>query len=194
MANGSGPVAQEFAEWLKATRQGWTQSLKTPPAKWGHKQRLVYACAGSFTWFGGTAFLLVLSDPRFLNFAMGGLVSALGVSFIVLLSFWFGWLVAFVDRKAGPIRLFLDGVLLPAATLAVISLSARRIRPAQVESGPVSLQVPSASTSTSTPERPQTTSGSAPTTQEPSEPDAQGPSEPDAQEPNDTELGNGTLN
>ena len=176
MANGipavpSGPVAQEFAEWLKAIRQGWTQSLKKPPTAW-HQKRLMYACAGSFTWFSGTVTLLVLGDPRFLNFATGGLVSLYGVLGIVLLSFWFGWLVAFVDRNAGPIRLFLDGILLPTATLAIISLSAQKIR--------------------SIPAEPPASNGSAPISLGPSdavsdEPRSRGESPPTARPPSNTE-------
>lgn len=42
-------------------------------------------------------------------------------------SLWFGWLVASSERKAGPVRLFLDGLLLPTVTVSIIAFAMGRI-------------------------------------------------------------------
>lgn len=136
-ATDSGPVAKELACWLKAIRLGWTQSVKDEQESWTEKDRrrfrLKYALSGSLTWVIGTA-ALVLGDPRFLNLISIGLLSAFIGLVLILFAAWVGWLVAFADRSAGPVRLFLDGLLLPTATVAIIALSALRIQSARVES------------------------------------------------------------
>ena len=141
----SGPVAQELAEWLKAIRVGWTQSLGKEHEEWTderkHRFRLMYALSGSVAWLGGTA-VLVLGDPRFVNFLYSDLMTALAMPVAMLFAFWTGWLVAFADRKAGPIRLFLDGLLLPTATIAIVALSAQRIQSARLESAVSSESTP----------------------------------------------------
>ena len=146
-ATDSGPVAKELACWLKAIRLGWTQSVKDEQESWTEKDRrrfrLKYALSGSLTWVIGTA-ALVLGDPRFFNLINIGLLSAFAGLVLLLFTAWVGWLVAFADRSAGPVRLYLDGLLLPTATVAIIALSALRIQSARVEppesSLPVTLQ------------------------------------------------------
>lgn len=130
-ATSSGPIAQEIAEWLHAIRKGWTQSVDEPlPCGW----RRFYAIAGSSTWLVG--FMLVLSarDPRFVNFISADVISVT-CTFILpgLTSLWFGWLVAYAERRSGPVRLFLDGLLLPAATVTIIGLSVGQISPVREE-------------------------------------------------------------
>ena len=130
-ATPSGPIAREFAEWLRAIRKGWTQSVDEPlSCRW----RRFYAIAGSSTWLVG--FMLVLSarDPRFVNFISANVISVT-CAFILLglTSLWFGWLVAFAERRSGPVRLFLDGLLLPAATVTIIGLSVGQISPVREE-------------------------------------------------------------
>ena len=149
-ASDSGPVARELAEWLKAFRVGWTQSLGLKHEKWTDKQklrfRLMYALSGSFTWVGGTV-LIVLGDPLFANIftLTNEPVTAFALLVAMLFALWTGWLVAFADRKAGPIRLFLDGLLLPTATVALLGLSAQRIQPvitSRLPMPPVTLRPP----------------------------------------------------
>ena len=108
---------------------------------------MTYALSGSFTWLGGTA-VLVFGDPRFVNLLNIDVVTVLAVPVLILFTLWIGWLVAFADRKAGPIRLFLDGLLLSTATVALVGLSAQKILPtpperaAPSESTPVTLKPP----------------------------------------------------
>ena len=135
-ATDRGPVAQEFALWLQAIRLGWTQSVRDKQGhltdKQKHRYRLKYALSGSFTWLIGTI-VLVLGDPRFFNLINMDLISIFAALLLIFFASWLGWLVAFVDRGAGPIRLFLDGLLLPAATIAIIAVSAQRIPSGEVE-------------------------------------------------------------
>lgn len=120
-----GPIAKELAEWLRASRSGWTESVPEPLSiGW----RRLYACAGSFTWLVGFVLVIFLRDSTFFNFVFGDLIP---VSFMltVLVSFsiWFGWIVAFAKRPFGPVRLFLNGLLLPTATVSIIGFSVGRL-------------------------------------------------------------------
>lgn len=54
-----------------------------------------------------------------------GIFGVLGV--MTFFSFWFGFLVAFSRRKASPVRLFLDGLLLPTVTVSIIAFAMERI-------------------------------------------------------------------
>ena len=145
-ATGSGPVAKEFACWLKAIRVGWTQSVKDEQKDWTEKKkyrfRLKYALSGSFTWMIGTTVFVLGGDPRFLNLTEFGVTTAFAIPVFLVFSAWVGLLVAFSDRGAGPVRFFLDGLLLPTVTIAIIALSVQRIASTRVErpeSPPVTL-------------------------------------------------------
>lgn len=135
VATDSGPVAKELACWLKAIRTGWTQSVKDQQQNWSPKRRyrfrLGYALSGSITWAIGVA--VFLFDPSFLGIIDIGVATAFAVPVLLVFAAWFGFLVAFSDRGAGPVRLFLDGMLLPTVALAIISLSVQRIRSSQVD-------------------------------------------------------------
>ena len=54
-------------------------------------------------------------------------------SYLLFLSAWFAYLVAFAERRAGPVRLFLDGLLLPAATATIIGFSVGKIQSVREE-------------------------------------------------------------
>lgn len=133
-APSSGPIAQEIAKWLRDIRKGWTQSLDDSPPPpspnaLSRPLRWVYGASGSFTWLFGLALVVMARDPRFVN----PIFTYEPVTLILtglIFSAWFGWLIAFVNRKCGPIRLFLDGLLLPTATATIIGLSVGRIQPA----------------------------------------------------------------
>ena len=135
-ASVGGPVARELAKWLELVREGWTQSSGLNQENWSDKKkrcfRLGCALSGSIAWLGGTA-MLVLGDPRFLGFVDSGWPTVFLVVVLMIFALWIGWLVAYADRKAGPVRLFLDGLLLPAVTIAVISLSSQWIESARFE-------------------------------------------------------------
>ena len=146
----SGPVAKELACWLRAIRLGWTQSVKGEQENWTQKEkyrfRLKYALSGSFTWIIGTTVFL-LGDPRFLGLIDSGVTTAFAIPVFLVFAACVGFLVAFSDRGAGPVRLFLDGMLLPTVTIAIIALSVQRIEPTRVEppessngSPPITLQ------------------------------------------------------
>lgn len=139
-ATASGPVAEEVAKWLRTVRLGWTQPLEKPLSLW---ERRFYGCAGALTWLVGLVLFSAVTEPRFANFVFSGVVVNVLAVVIPIVTFWFGWLFAFVDRPSSPIRLFLDGLLLPAATLVIIGLSMGRVPSTpEPESGPVSLQPP----------------------------------------------------
>ena len=127
-APSSGPIAREFAEWLRAIRKGWTQSVDEPlSCGW----RRFYAFAGSSIWALGLI-LVLPGDPAttFIDF-----IDATRdyYSYLLFLSAWFAYLVAFAERRAGPVRLFLDGLLLPAATATIIEFSVGKIQSVREE-------------------------------------------------------------
>lgn len=130
-ATSSDPIAQEIAEWLRDTRKGWTQSLDEPLSL---ELRRFFAFAGSFTWLAGFILVLLARNPRLVDFISADVIPvayvACAFTLLCLIVLWFGWLVAFTKRKCGPVRLFLDGLLLPAATVTIIALSVGRIQPA----------------------------------------------------------------
>lgn len=153
----SGPIARELAEWLRAIRSGWTESVPEP---FSIGLRRFYTCAGSFTWLVG--FVLVLRvNPLFELLIHNNLIFVFNV--LVPYSLLFGWLVAFAERRAGPVRLFLDGVILPAATVSIIVFSGERVWSTSAEpeqsssaepeqSSPVTLSSGSSASDQSSPE------------------------------------------
>jgi hypothetical protein len=139
----SGPIAEEVVAWLRSLREGWTQSLPKPLEHWA---RFVIAGTGTFTWLIGVLLFAAVTEPRFANFVFVGVASdAVFVVLSVLFSLavlWFGGLIAHVPRPSGPIGLFLEGLLLPAATLTIIALSMGRMPSAPSESAPVPVERP----------------------------------------------------
>ena len=127
----SGPIAQEIAKWLQNIRKGWTQSLDEPLSS---GLRWLFAFAGSFTWLAGFILVLLARNPRLVDFISADVIPvayvACAFTLLCIIVLSFGWLVAFTKRKCGPVRLFLDGLLLPAATVTIIALSVGRIQPA----------------------------------------------------------------
>lgn len=120
-----GPIAQEIANWLCEIRSRRTESA---PKLLCIKSRLLYASVGSFTWMIGFVFA-VTGNPTLANiYSVGVTLDVFGVLGVMsVVSLWFGWLVAFSDRKASPVRLFLDGLLLPTATVSIIAFAMGRI-------------------------------------------------------------------
>lgn len=147
-AASSGPIARELAEWLRAIRSGWTESVPEP---FSIGLRRFYACAGAFTCLAG--FVLVLRRNPLFEILIPNPTSVFNV--LVLYSLLFGWLVAFAERRAGPVRLFLDGVILPAATVSIIVFSGERVWSTSAEPGqssPVTLNGESSASDQSSPE------------------------------------------
>ena len=127
-APSSGPIAREFAEWLRAIRKGWTQSVDEPlSCGW----RRFYAFAGSFVWTLG--FMLALSADLLVTNLTSVRATYAPSSLLLIIPAWFAYLVAFAERRAGPVRLFLDGLLLPAATATIIGFSVGKIQSVREE-------------------------------------------------------------
>lgn len=140
MSVGKGPIAQEVAHWLSSIRSAWTQSRETPLH---YQLQLFIASMGCTTWLFGTWFTwgrLVEVPPFDL--------SSLPWIALILISVGCGALIARQDRKCGPVRLFLDGLLVPAAAVAIIGMSSIWIGRTQNT------------------QEPRTSSGSAPASQE----------------------------
>lgn len=121
----SGPIAQEIAEWLREIRSRWTAPLSKPLSV---ELQNFFAFAGSFTWMIGFVFTIrahpILASLQTAGVTLG-IFGVLGV--MTFFSFWFGFLVAFSRRKASPVRLFLDGLLLPTVTVSIIAFAMGRI-------------------------------------------------------------------
>ena len=111
---GKGAIAQEIAHWLSSIRSAWTQSREMPL---GYPLQLFIASMGCMTWLFGTWFTWRRLEVPPLN------LSSIPLNVLILISIGFGALIARQDRKCGPVRLFLDGLLVPAATVAIIGMS-----------------------------------------------------------------------
>ena len=111
---GSGAIAQEIAHWLSSIRSAWTQSGKTPL---NYKLQLFVSSMGCMTWLLGTWFTWRRLEVPPLN------LSPFPWTVLIPISVGFGALVARQDRKCGPVRLFLDALLVPATTVAIIGWS-----------------------------------------------------------------------
>lgn len=160
LATASGEITREIAEWLRSLRKGWTQPLPEPLKPW---VRLAIAGTGTFTWLVGVVLFTAVTEPRFANFIFASVVSnavLMIMSIVVpLTSLWFGSLIAYVSRPSGPIRLFLEGLLLPAATLAIIALSMGRMPSAPPQPVPVPVERPNGTESVAGPEVEENTEG-----------------------------------
>ena len=122
-ATSSGPIARELAKWLCEIR-----SRRTVPEQLDVKQKRFWAFGGSITWMFGFVLVLSTREPRFLNFIFANLISvSFTLTLVVLYSLWFGWLLASSNRKVSRVRLFLDGLLLPTATVTIISIATGRV-------------------------------------------------------------------
>lgn len=122
-------IRGEIAEWLHDVRLGWTKSLSHGPLSGG--QRQFYAFIGSFTFLTSTRLVLPATNPTLYSTIFDEVTYT--PHLILLLSLWFGWLVGFVERSSGPVRLFLDGLFLPAAVVTIIAFSLGQIESAPQE-------------------------------------------------------------
>ena len=111
---GKGPIAHEVAHWLSNIRSAWTQSRETPLR---YQLQLFIASMGSMTWLLGTWFTWRRLEAPPFNLSPFPWIA------LILISVGFGALLARQDRKCGPVRLFLDGLLVPAMTVAIIGMS-----------------------------------------------------------------------
>ena len=77
----------------------------------------------------GSFIFTIRAHPTLANLQNAGVtLNLFGVLVVIgVFSLWFGWLVAFSERKAGPVRLFLDGLLLPTVTVSIIAFAMEQI-------------------------------------------------------------------
>lgn len=185
-ATSSGPIAQELAKWLCEIR-----SRRTVPEQLEVEQKRFWAFGGSITWMFGFVLVLSTREPRFLNFIFANLISvSFTLALVVLYSLWFGWLLASSNRKVSRVRLFLDGLLLPTATVTIISIATGRVVQVPLnQSSPVTLPA-----NTSAP-APAETGSEQPENPSAADPEASGQSPALPQEPENEEIGSDeTLN
>lgn len=145
----SGSIAREIAEWLYAIRKGWTASIDCPlPVE----SRRFYARTGTFTWTGGFVLALYINPPEdhirnlynvgaLLDASSNLLDASIILGVLILFSLWLSHLIALSNRKVGPIRLFLDGLLLSTVTVSIIGFAIERIVQ-NPEDSPASSQSP----------------------------------------------------
>ena len=113
-------VSQEIATLIAEFRSHWLQPLERPMRR---AKRFAYGLAGSVTWVLGTS-LTRLQDEAMLNlwfFAYPEPVFWITMTLAVPIPLWFAWLVSWRERPVGPIRLFLDGIILPTVVAFLLS-------------------------------------------------------------------------
>ena len=122
--DGSKPLQQELAAWMRKCREEWFAKLERPQSPLGNVARFVYALSGSLTWSYGT-FFAGLRNPDLTEILT--LLTAAGIPFIFVVfaagipySCLIAFFVAYRRRKSAPVRFFLDGILLPTAVATII--------------------------------------------------------------------------
>jgi len=126
---GWNPLLYEFARIVRAIRKRWSAD----PANESHwLSRLFYALCGTATFFG---YHIVIAGLHASPIFVGHLSSPTGGAFsdsvayyllpvaALLFTFFFAILLMLVDKPRGRIMLYLEGVALPAATMALIQFS-----------------------------------------------------------------------
>lgn len=116
-------LSQELGLWVRAYRDIWSADRKQKLETW---KRILYSVCGAFSYF----FILFLvnnsgtPDVENNKFFFDSLQTwGFFVGEVVVPTVFFGWLVGSPsERCGGPIRLYLDGVLLPAITSSLILL------------------------------------------------------------------------
>ena len=128
-AHSSTTIKEEFAKLLGEVRTHWLQPVTTPLPR---RQRFIYACTGSATW------VIVITQGRFVSFLeytlslnpvfeiadlelLWPLIPLIWIPLLIFtIPLWFGWLVSWRERPVGPIRLYLEGILLPTAVILIL--------------------------------------------------------------------------
>ncbi|MCY4328125.1 MAG: hypothetical protein OXC53_11130 [Rhodobacteraceae bacterium] len=109
----------EFAKWLKKTRRLLFWKMETP---WSFWWRFFIVCMGTFTYAFPFSYLLFFRGFEYIIPNIGNLLLIfLGSAFF--LSIFFAWIIALRPTSAGPVRLYLAGVTLPAAVVFIIRIS-----------------------------------------------------------------------
>ena len=110
------PRSSRILRSLRCIQRSWWQPLEEPLGWW---HRFFCAFVGAALWMFTRVFLSPASLAASEALVPGGSLSvAVG---IVILSVWFGYLVAYQDRKCSPSRLFIEGLLFPALTGALLT-------------------------------------------------------------------------
>ena len=120
------PFTSEISRWLKQVRKSWFGELKTALSM---RSRFLFAAvgAGLFSLYHEGPqlgnLLLAPEASQALGSALGQGRGALFFDFVtVVIVVWTGVIVAWRERKSGPIRLFFDGILVPTGAAAILRL------------------------------------------------------------------------
>ena len=116
-------LSQELGLWVRAYRDIWSADRKQ---KLETRKRILYAVCGAFSYFfilflvNNSAYPDVQNNKFFFNSLQ---TWKFFVVEVVVPTVFFGWLVGSPsERGGGPVRLYLDGVLLPVITSSLILL------------------------------------------------------------------------
>ena len=120
---GAKSISQEIALLIAELRNHWLQPLNEPLTR---SKRFTYALVGSATWVFATFLMRIQSESMVRIWLLLFRESAIWVimaGMAVLIPLWFAWLVSWRERSIGPIRLFLEGIILPTLVGFVLSYS-----------------------------------------------------------------------
>ena len=110
-----GKLVREFRQlWFEKSGEDWTRP-----------HQFLYIFLGSLTYFLGYSFYALSTGTTTLqigtfDIAPSVVFYALGILFG--LSAFFAWILAWVPKKSGPVRLYLSGIALPTFVVYLILL------------------------------------------------------------------------
>ncbi|MCY4226210.1 MAG: hypothetical protein OXF20_00680 [Gammaproteobacteria bacterium] len=101
-------------KFIDAVYETYFQRLDKP-LRW--RLRVTYASLGALTLFVSGAFIVVDIDALL---EIEGLITYVMPLFVLVISAFFGFLIAMAETRHGPVRLYISGLVLPAFVIVVI--------------------------------------------------------------------------
>ena len=118
-------LSEEMSEWVKLIREHWFQESDEV---WTSRKQFIFTFLGAFTYFTVVFTTSLISGVAVFQIEI--LFATIEIFYIwtvviVILSVFFGSILAWLPRKTGPVRLYLSGVALPALVMSIIVLPYR---------------------------------------------------------------------
>ena len=110
------PRSSRVMRSLKHIQLSWSQPLEKPL---GWRHRFLCAFLGAALWMSGRVVTSATSIAALDALVPGGFLSL--IAGVLVASLWFAYLVSYQERKCSPSRLFIEGLLFPAFTGALLT-------------------------------------------------------------------------
>ena len=112
-----------MSEWVKLIREHW---FKESDEVWTSRKQFIFTFLGAFTYFTVVFTTSLISGVAVFQiqiFFATIYVIYVWVVLAVIVSVFFGSILAWLPRKTGPVRLYLSGVALPALVMSIITFT-----------------------------------------------------------------------